>query len=649
MSLLFAPKKAQEEFTYEESLAQMEKFTPEASWAETLASSAASAYETSPVTAAARKFFDGSSPISTDQMRQQYPRLPEEYYNKTYTANEARYVNDSYLAEQEYAARKESRNAGTLASLGYDLVGGLADPSTLMISLASAGVGTVIGKSATMATWLAKNSFAAKFAGTSTKSILAREAVINTVGDLATNIPASQYLGDRRYGGAQYGAEEFATNVIAGTALGGALELSMNHIMKRFDSLKSEREKVVTDQIKDSRNKITLEEQLAIAKAELEENFKIGYEGGDELARFKRQVYDYSKEADTDIGGVKQAPSDLFAVMINDENLTLEKKLGNTVVAFEDPALQEAFINKYGQGGKLYKFDGQTLKFLDMDTEQIKPSAEPWLYKGKTWAEEMNMRSKDNFEEFVAKAHDEAKAQGKDGFVYTDPDTGLRVYQIIDDAVNDSEVMASAIREYEPTGRQLYESKGDLIKRQIAEEGYLSNGKTIKLNEKGYFETDFIMGNDEAIRQGYVELFDKNHVDFIRENINDGSPENIKDIYDGFVNDEHVQHFKDLEEYAKLEEQVAEIELTDQAKKELADKKKAVIEEVKRRAKETEVSLKYLEGIEGLQADPKALDLIQSQILKDYKVWEANVKNMNPEFIDEINKASFFCVKRNGK
>lgn len=649
MSLLFAPKKAQEEFSYQEALSQMEKFTPEASWAETVVASGASAFQTSPVTAAARKYFDGSSPISTDDMRKQYPRLPDEYYNKSYTANEARYVNDSYLAEQEYATRKESRNAGTLATLGYDLLGGLADPSTLMISMASAGVGTVISRSETMAAWLAKNAFAARFAGTSTKSILAREAVINTVGDLATNIPASQYLGDRRYGGAEYGVSEFATNVVAGTALGGAFELSVNHVMKRFESLKSEREKIVTDQIREARNKIILEEWLAIAKAEIEAKAKIGYEGGDEIASFKRQVYDYSREADTDIGAVKQAPSDLFAVMINDENLTLEKKLGNTIVAFEDPGLQEAFINKYGQGGKLYKFDGQSLNFLDMDTELIKPSAEPWLYKGKTWAEEMNMRSKDNFEEFVAKAHEEAKAQGKDGFVYTDPDTGLRVFQVIDTAVHDAEVLASPVREYEPTGRQLYESKGDLIKKQLASEGYLSNGKTIKLNEKGYFETDFIMGNDEAIRQGYVELFDKNHVDFIKENINDGSPENIKDIYDGFVKDAHVEHFKDLEEYAKLEEQVAEIELTDQMKKEIADKKKALADEVKRRAKETSVALKYLEGIEGLQADPKALDLIQSQILKDYKVWEANVKNMNPEFIDEINKASFFCVKRNGK
>lgn len=89
-------------------------------------------------------------------------------------------------------------------------------------------------------------------------------------------------------------------------------------------------------------------------------------------------------------------------------------------------------------------------------------------------------------------------------------------------------------------------------------EAVFSNGKSIKMNADGYFDTDPFYGAPHR-GIGYVEMFSKDHIDSINRNIELNRIKNIKKKFQS-VTDDMVNYLKDLKSYKELLQAESDLE-----------------------------------------------------------------------------------------
>lgn len=212
-------------------------------------------------------------------------------------------------------------------------------------------------------------------------------------------------------------------------------------------------------------------------------------------------------------------------------------------------------------------------------------------------------------------------------------------------------------------------------------EGVMTNGKQIKLDPQGYFNTDPFYGHPER-GLTYTEYFDADQIAEINAKVESGYPKALKKKYQGLTDDliEHVRQLnimKEFEDASMVEEKMkglpkewepvmkdildteTEIALVEklmvdrgnyEANKELIQKT------VEQQAKEGKAA-SLLEKMDFDKITKKFVDRIEKRInttgerqiesiIRQYEDVVEKMKQNNPEIVDELIKATDFCLRK---
>ena len=221
-------------------------------------------------------------------------------------------------------------------------------------------------------------------------------------------------------------------------------------------------------------------------------------------------------------------------------------------------------------------------------------------------------------------------------------------------------------------------TKANALKTQ---QGYLSGGKEIKLDPQGYFNTDPFYGHPEK-QIGFINLFDYDAVKEIDEKIIAGNPKALKKKFKGLTDDtiEYVRQLHVMKEFedvsmieADIEKLPAEWEpvmkdiLDTETEIALVEKlmldrgnyeasKELIQKTVEQQAKEGK-AMRLLEEIDFDKITKKMIKMVEDrkgtpkerQIEHIIRKWEDLVEKMkqnNPEIVDELIKATDFCLRK---
>lgn len=212
-------------------------------------------------------------------------------------------------------------------------------------------------------------------------------------------------------------------------------------------------------------------------------------------------------------------------------------------------------------------------------------------------------------------------------------------------------------------------------------EGIMTNGKQIKLDPQGYFNTDPFYGNPEK-GLTYVEYFDADQIAEINAKVETGYPKALKKKYQGLSDDliEHVRQLNIMKEFedasmieADIQKLPAEWELVMKdildTETEIALVEKLMIDRgnyeankeliqktVEQQAKEGKAA-RLLEKMDFDKITKKFVDRVEKRIgtpresqtesiIQHYNDLVEKMKQNNPEIVDELIKATDFCLRK---
>lgn len=224
---------------------------------------------------------------------------------------------------------------------------------------------------------------------------------------------------------------------------------------------------------------------------------------------------------------------------------------------------------------------------------------------------------------------------------------------------------------FSPTKRALLQS----------EEGMLTNGKKIKLDPNGYFDTDPFYGHPDKIL-AYTEHFSADQIADINRRIEISKPSELRKRYQGLTDDiiDHVKQLKIMSEFeaaeiaALRESQLhlndllpSDAQLDIETEKQLVEKlmidrgnyeanKELIQKSVEQMAKEgkasrvleeaniDEITQKFIKRIEDRIGTPRENQV--EHIIRQYEDIVKRLERANPDVAEEIIKAADHCLRK---
>ena len=588
-NLLFSPD------TEEQKVKQTAEAESQQSFIETLKDAYKNAALNSVVTASVIKGINKLSGdkrvLSREELSQLYPNAPKEMFKYPMTRLQAALNYAQYEAEDTMQRSQESRDAGTFSRIGYGFIGGFGDPvSGLSVGVGGSlfrGAGTVAGKFAP--------SIGSKIAATYGAEVSFGQTVIREFGEnalntLAMDIPASVY--SKGYSRAELTPKDIATQLAVGTALGTGVSYLADAFKYRTNGGKKISEQSIPSTIKTN---IDLELLRTEFQALMESDPSFVQGSKSNFDALKLMAYDRAKTINT-VSDIALEKGKYYGITekITGLDTSFEPKYGETGVFVNDPRIAEGIAQISGADFSLNSVDISGAKALVLDTAYSDLNPKTFKLVTDLLGEDASGFNLDNYSsksgnslkdlfddikdklphrkemQFFANLQDELFKDGYTAFSYTGgnklqgntsfADTAHEVVQVFDH-LTDEDILSNAktyIKDLNYQNRKMLLEYAPTKKTKILNEGYMSNGKTIKLNE-GYFES--IAQDDTFMTKGdleaYSKMFSRDEAIRVEENINSNSYEAIKSGYEEKVIGKDPMFSS--EEIGKLKEEFKDI------------------------------------------------------------------------------------------
>ena len=593
-NLLFSPD------TEEQKVKQTAEAESQQSFTETLKDTYKNAALNSVVTASVIKGIDKLSGdkrvLSREELSQLYPNAPKEMFKSPMTRLQAALNYAQYEAEDTMQRSQESRDAGTFSKVGYGLLGGFGDPiAGLSVGVGGSlfrGAGAVAGRFAPSVS----SRIAAMYGAESVSfgQVVAREFGENALNTLAMDMPASVYSkGDSK---AELTPKDIATQLAIGTALGTGVSYLSDAFKYRTNGGKKISEQSIPSTIK---NNIDLELLRTEFQALMESDPSFAQGSKSNFDALKLMAYDRAKTINT-VSDLALEKGKYFGITekITGLDTSFEPKYGETGVFVNDPRIAEGIAQISGADFSLNSVDISGAKALVLDTAYSDLNPKTFKLVTDLLGEDASGFNLDNYSsksgnslkdlfddikdklphrkemQFFANLQDELFKDGYTAFSYTGgnklqgntsfADTAHEVIQVFDH-LTDEDILSNAktyIKDLNYQNRKMLLEYAPTKKTKILNEGYMSNGKTIKLNE-GYFES--IAQDDTFMTKGdleaYSKMFSKEQIDDIQTKVNEGNFKSIAQKYKDLVGKKdlllQIEDYKQFDSmFAKYEEKV---------------------------------------------------------------------------------------------
>lgn len=509
---------------------------------------------TSSVTKGIDKAFGDKTPVYEDELRRLYPNAPEEFYKvgkEGLTKLQAALVYSQYETGDTVERSLQSRDAGTLARFGYGLAGGLGNPVNVLSGMVG---GAVLGSAAK-----------APLLGSGVQKVLAPfydETISHTVGqifkrELAENVlgmglvetPAAVYSGgfkgkisEGNYSLAKSDPMQMAMGVATGTLFG----TGVSKLLEMYKFRNAMGKKITDQSIPSHLHDNVLTETLTKEFADFQ-NALGAYTPYDAL---KAGAYNRAKLINT-VSDVPRPEGVFFGIKekITGIDTSFEPKYGRTGVFVNDPLIAEGIAQTAGANFDLNAIDLKGAKLISLDTtfSDVNPKTFDMISKlipeGKYFSMEdystkTNKSLQDLFNDlkgvlsdseenkFFAEVQDKLFQKGYTGFTYVggkglQADVAHTVVQMFDHLdQNFIDDASSYVKDLNYENKKMLLEYSPTKKTSLTNEGYLTNGKTITLNE-GYFESVA----DNPVEAGMDELealkwlFSKEQIDDIGKKV----------------------------------------------------------------------------------------------------------------------------------
>lgn len=567
--------------TPEEEVEYAQGSEGEQGWLDTARAAYGNAALNNVVTSSIVKGFDSiigdDKRFTVDELKQIYPNAPQEFYKPNLTRYQAALTYAQYEAEDLAERYYSSRDSGTMGRLGYGLIGSLGDPTAIMGGIVGAPLlrgGAAMGLFGKTAKNFIPSLYAPGIRQTVGR-ILARELGENLVSTAAVDVAAGIY--QHKYSHAEVTPGAVLTQIGAGTLLGTGTGALFDHL--KFGSKIGE--KIAKDSMPSHVSNSVLVETLTKEFADYAD--EIG--AHTPFDALKAGAYNRAKNINT-VSDIIRKPGEFFGIKekITGIDTSFESKYGRTAVLVDDPRISEGIAQTAGADFGLYSVDLTGTKLVNLDTtfSDINPKTFELVNKLLPENKKINLEDftstknrslQDLFDyakevldgeeedKFFASLQDEFFKSGFGGYSYIggkglQADVAHGVVQLFDSLDDDiiSE-LSNPIKDLNYQNKKMFLEYKPSKKTSIENEGYLSNGKKIKMNE-GYFES--IHDNPFESAPGELDalkgLFSKEQIDDIALKTSESDFKSIAKNYPDLV--EKRDLLLELEERKKFDEKM---------------------------------------------------------------------------------------------
>lgn len=650
---------------------------------------------------------EGSRDYSPEELAQMYPDAPEGTFTSRNTKRMGDWLNKRAMNEDLYSNMNKVRSMGhgstynAITDVGYGIVQETSPTDILLgvatgglVSAASAGAGMAL-KAGSMNLGLRGLSYLGQ---STTKAIIASE-IVEGILSVPMDYAIRKGLEDQVQEKASL--SEAAMGAFGGAVLSSGLRLTGRQIAKRF-SKTMERMDPATRQafgnaLEEELNAMTepgTNWEMAGKFSELEPLRKLNVDD-----RLKYKVYSAAegipKSMDEIEGGGYYA---LYNKSSSMSHNGAASPFGQSVHLADNVGDLKAYSASVKQAGSVVQLDPAEFKIFNVDAlEEASPEAvaikqiladagvdAPSVKKGLDILRGMDEEG--DLIEFEVQEY--LKQSGYEGIKLTETSTLLDktftknntfVFDGIEGKTQKTIAQLDGSLAGLPESTAFFQNtKANALKNG---EGVLTNGKQIKLDPQGYFNTDPFYGNPEK-GLTYVEYFDADQVAEINAKVETGYPKALKKKYQGLTDDliEHVRQLnimKEFEDASMVEEKMKGLpEEWEPVMKDILDteheialveklmldrgnyeaNKELIQKTVEQQAKEGK-AMRLLEEMDFDRITKKFVDRVEKRIgtpaesqtesiIRHYNDIVEKMKQNNPEIVDELIKATDFCLRK---
>lgn len=555
-------------------------------------------------------FAQDSKEYSVEELQGMYPDAPEGTFKGPNTKRMGQWQYDRANNDEVFNAKASMRTLDsweatkTVSGFGYELLKETS-PTDLAIGMAT---GFGVGKLAQIA-MMSKIAGVANAgrvlinggAGATIRSLIAREAAESV---LAMPIEYSLMKSLESSTHEEYTLGDAAVNVVGGTLLSSAgrigyRQLKGSRILKSIDPDTSKAVNTGLQDYYDSANtsQILLPHQKqhlitnnptralpdSFTKSSTDIEIMKNMMPDD---RVKYKVYSFGEvgqDISTRLKYSRNKGTPMFA-LFNKNSVASSNGMhpfGSSVQTLSNANDAYGFAAALRLGGDLVELNPNQFKLFNVevegpDTPALKKVLNQMGYgdENMSLAEAMSMLRKEGNEALEMELEAVLKELGYDGLTLKDTDTIAgksyeRVNSFIFDGIEgaDKNILdtidgSSALLD----GHYIYDGPHTKTKTNILKDGELinTNGKTIKMSNDGYFETDVHFGSPNKIL-AYTEMFSKDQIDNINRLVELNRVKNIKKKYAGMT-DDLIEHVKQIKEYQEFLDTIAKTEAKAKAK-----------------------------------------------------------------------------------
>jgi hypothetical protein len=505
---------------------------------------------TSSVTKGLDQAFGDKTPIYEDELKQLYPNAPDEFYKvgkEGLTRMQAALVYSQYETQDTVERSLQSRDAGGLARFGYGLVGGLGSPVNVLGGMAGGAILGTASKYKLLGTGVTETL--APFYDETVKhtigQLFKRELAENVLGIGLTEAAPALYSGgfkgkvsEGNYSLAQTNPEQVGMGIATGTIFGTGVSKLAEMYKFRNNIGKKISQQSIPSHLQDNVLTETLTKEFS--------NYQESIGAHTPYDALKAGAYNRAKLINT-VSDVPKSEGMFFGIKekVTGIDTSFEPKYGRTGVFVNDPLIAEGIAQTAGANFALNAIDLKGAKLISLDTtfSDINPKTFDIISKlipeGKYFnMEDYSLKAGKSLEnlfndlkevlgdseenKFFSDVQDRLFKEGYTGFTYTggkglQADIAHTVVQVFDHLDNNLIDDASAhVKDLNYENKKLLLDYTPTKKTALSNEGYLSNGKKIILNE-GYFENiaDNPLEADKSELNALKGLFSKEQIDDI--------------------------------------------------------------------------------------------------------------------------------------
>ena len=516
----------------------------------------------------ADKFFGNNDKLDKNKIKEIYPYAPESFYrdipNEGVSLMQAALRYSQAVAEDEANRNYRQNETGTIARIGYDILGSSGDPTAIIAGVAGGAIAKGVVGSKPFASLATRYPFMSRAItplydekiAHSMGQILAREFGENVIGEAVSGI--APYAYSKGYANDRYNVYDAGVGIAFGTALSSSVSKLSELIKFRNKTTARIAGESMPSHLQDNVFVETMTREFG--------DFQASVGAHTPIDALKYGAYNRAKNINT-TSHLPRGGSEFYNIVEKTTGLdtSFESKYGSTQVFVNDPLIAEGIAQTAGANFDLNATDFKSAKFVALDTTHSDTSPNIFNYFEKEFGfdpanytkesgkslldlfdDAIKTLSRPDEKKFFEKAQDTFFKAGYQGYIY-DGARGLggteakanfshSVVQLFDTV--HEEMLGDIINK---VGDLNYENKKMLLeytgrRSEIYGEGYMSNGKTIKFNE-GYFETiqgNPIDGTYEEL-EAFKGLFSKEQIDDIQAKVNEHDFRSISANYKDLV------------------------------------------------------------------------------------------------------------------